>query len=672
MKFKDLKMSKGHLKLRERFIFLFTLAILCPVDGFLNQSEGQKFLRAYCNTLGYTNINIFLPNSGDAGPISAGVLRSLWKSGIRSLSVRKLDHMSLSENESDLLSSGLNVGFVEHPRDLEFFTNVSDQSVIRDYPWLLFGNISKVMESMDDPYLILDNQVTFAILNNATMSVELKEVYNVAVDLPPKIQSLGKWTSVGQMNIVKTSWVHRRSNLTGLHLRCTTLDQPPFLYLSMPDKDLNVEITGGYAGDVWHTLQDSYSCRQPPDGLWGSPSNGVWNGLVNELLNNNADVVVTSLDNSNARVRVIDFLIGLEEIGYQLVVRRPGLMERTWTSFTSELVPSSWIATIAFALLIPPFLCFCSHFSPQETEKISLKDAYICTVGAFSVQGSWLEVRSISTRIIFITIFLTTLLVYAHYTSALVSMLTVASTTTQITSLQNLLQNGMYSFGFEREISIQSYFENSQGGLFHDVWKELVRDPSNLPATSIEGITRVLEEKYVFMIEENLYRTEFSGVCGAVMIPGKYFIQQTGFAVQKGSPLLKIFNNQLMRMIDGGIFSRLWKAWQPPPPLCTSESVVALNIQQLFTAFLLLVFGLILAVIFLPCERLHWNMVGRDKAFGKSSVGPGNMNPDTPSPSNHFYSHNADAKSNSSPVLEINPSRTVLGISININNSNFW
>ncbi|XP_066984924.1 glutamate receptor ionotropic, kainate 2-like isoform X4 [Macrobrachium rosenbergii] len=613
----------------------------------------------------------------DAGSFSVNALRFLWKSGVRGIAVRKVDVKGLSEFGDQLLSSDLNVGSVVQPEDLEVFTKMADQSVIRNYPWLLFGNVSQVMESVDKPYLILDNQVTFAIFNNISVSVELKEVYNLAAGLPPKIQSLGTWTKEGQVNIAKVSWVQRRSNLTGLHLRCTTLDQPPFLYSSKPDKDLNVEITGGYAGDVWHTLQDrlgfTYSCRRPPDGLWGNPTNGVWNGLVKELLDNNADVVVTALDNSNARVRVLDFLLGLKEIGYQLVVRRPGLMERTWTSFTSELVPAAWMATIAFTLIVPPFLCLSSKFSPQETERISLKDAYILTIGAFTVQGSWLEVKSISTRMIFITIFLTTLLVYAHYTSALVSLLTVASTSTHITSLQSLLEDGTYSFGFQRDISIQSSFETSQGGLFHSVWKQLVLgNPSNLPATDDAGITRVLDEKYVHMIEENLYRAKFSSACDTVMVRGKYFTQQTGFALQKGSPLQKILNHQLIRMLDGGVLSRLWETWQPPPPLCLTDSVVALDISQLFTAFLLLALGLIFAVIFLPCERLHWHLIGRNRAIRKMSVSPGRMSPDTSSPPDHIFSRRVDAKSNSSQNLEGSPSRSAYGFSSNFTNEYQW
>lgn len=62
--------------------------------------------------------------------------------------------------------------------------------------------------------------------------------------------------------------------------------------------------------------------------------------------------------------------------------------------------------------------------------------------------GSWLEVRSMSSRIVFITIFMSTLLVYAHYTSALVALLTVTSTSVGFSSLQELLADGSFRLGF--------------------------------------------------------------------------------------------------------------------------------------------------------------------------------------------------------------------------------
>ncbi|XP_064099245.1 glutamate receptor ionotropic, kainate 1-like isoform X2 [Macrobrachium nipponense] len=413
----------------------------------------------------------------------------------------------------------------------------------------MIGNIVDIISSLGKPYLSLDNQITFASIDNTSSEVTLLEVYSLNRDMTPVMQPYGKWAENSPVMISEDSWVTRRSNLTGLHLRCTTMEQLPFVQLSNPDEQLNVEIIGGYAGGVWHTLQEilgfTYKCYKPPDGKFGVKSKGVWNGLVKEVLDDRADVVVTSLDHNNVRREAVDFLLSLREVGYQLIARQPGLMEQTWTSFTSELMPASWIATIIFTLLIPLCLYICARVSPLETEKVTLKDAYILAVGALAYQGSWLEVKSTSTRIVFISIFMATLLIYSYYTSALVSLLTVASTSTGISSLQELLIHKKYGFGFRRDISIQEEFLGAQSGLYHDVWHELTTGViEDLPKTNEEGVDKVRSESYVFMMEENIYRASFYNFCDVTVIKEKYFVQGSGFAFAKGSPLLEIFNAQ--------------------------------------------------------------------------------------------------------------------------------
>nr|XP_053644075.1 probable glutamate receptor [Cherax quadricarinatus] len=589
------------------------------------------------------------------------------------------------------------------------------------------------MSSLLPEALFRSDTVTFASLNttitNVTnvIQIDLFEMYTVHDDLPYVTHMLGSWQGQDELDLPKEDWSDRRTNLTGLHLRCVTLPQEPFTYVSEPDDQLKVDIVRGYAKDVWDTLQEilgftcftalllnifsitlhgmnvsdtdsflqkkvntnintnitiatimdhdagalipgtpsRYTCRKPVDGTFGSMSqDGAWNGLVREVVKGRADVVVTSLDHTEARARALDFITGLREVGYRLVVRRPGVAEQTWRSFTGEFLPDAWMGTMAFVLLVPPCLALCSYFSPVETEKVNLKDAYTLAIGAFAVQGSWLEVRSTSSRIVFATIFFATLLVYAHYTSALVSILTVSSTVTDLSSLQSLLADGTFQLGFEAGTFLEVEFKNSKQWLFREVWNKLVApDPSNLVHSDNEGIKKVLlltffsffpylphleifrmmiesctitkrifiafnqhllnsncfvlqvmKEKFVFMMEENQFASLLGNKCDVVLTKGRYFSTETGFAFSLDSPLKKVFDVKMLRMRDAGILSRLWQKWQPPTALCVDPGAIALNINHLLTAFLLLLLGVVLSAMLLPCERLYWNLIGKTKA----------------------------------------------------------
>ena len=74
--------------------------------------------------------------------------------------------------------------------------------------------------------------------------------------------------------------------------------------------------------------------------------------------------------------------------------------------------------------------------------------------------GSWFDVSSISSRLVYITIFLATLFIYAYYTSALVAQLTVASeASVGFTTLQGFAEDGGYQLGFMKGTSLENEFK---------------------------------------------------------------------------------------------------------------------------------------------------------------------------------------------------------------------
>ncbi|KAG0696904.1 hypothetical protein GWK47_000243 [Chionoecetes opilio] len=113
------------------------------------------------------------------------------------------------------------------------------------------------------------------------------------------------------------------------------------------------------------------------------------------------------------------------------------------------------------------------------------------------------------------------------------------------------------------------------------------------------------------MMEENIFRSDFGKNCQVMQGKGRYFTTQTGFALPLNSPLTKIFDTQLIKFRDGGLISRAWRHWQPMVTHCNVQRVVAIELNHLFTAFLLLLLGMVLAVVIIPCERLHWKVVGK-------------------------------------------------------------
>ncbi|KAK8404744.1 hypothetical protein O3P69_007767 [Scylla paramamosain] len=624
-------------------VMMMVVAGEASTSAFLHHSLGRRFFIAFVATHETPGVNIFVPRESAGSSVPLGVMREVAAAGgcsVAVVPVTSSDQVTATLARDSART--LNVALLDTPQQVAMFVEVSEASLLSERSWLVLGDLQALDDAERRPVLAIDNMVTFASLEdsenvttttNTTNTVTtpsrviVREAYSVVDDTPLKVETLGAWLGGGgRVPEAKEHWSDRRTNLTGLHLRCTTMPQAPFVYTSPPDRDLNVNITGGFAKEIWDALQEilgfTYSCRLPWDRTFGvMDADGSWSGLVGELVEGHADVVVTALDHNDERAKAVTFVTGLREIGYSMVVRRPGLMEQTWTSFTSELLPEAWLGTIAFVVLAPPFLVLCACYSPFETERVTFKDAYILAIGAFAVQGSWLEVRSVSTRIVFITIFMATLVVYAHYTSALVSLLTVASTSVGFSSLQELVQDGSYRFGFKSGTLLEQEFRKAHHSVFRDVWEELVLPHADsLVTEDHQGIAKATKEKYVYMMEDNLYRSNYGNNCLVMQVRGRYFTTQTGMALRRHSPLTKILDAQLIKFRDGGLLSRAWRRWQPMMTHCTAQSVVAIELNHLFTAFLLLLLGMILSVVILPCERLHWRVVGRLKTVRAQQI----------------------------------------------------
>jgi len=87
----------------------------------------------------------------------------------------------------------------------------------------------------------------------------------------------------------------------------------------------------------------SYKIVLSPDGKWGSPRDGKWDGMVGMVANKEADLVAADLSTTQRRMEVLDFSLPFLTSGVTILMRSPGT---SWKLHSGDHGP---IATPALA-----------------------------------------------------------------------------------------------------------------------------------------------------------------------------------------------------------------------------------------------------------------------------------------------------------------------------------
>ncbi|XP_027219931.2 glutamate receptor ionotropic, kainate 2 [Penaeus vannamei] len=420
--------------------------------------------------------------------------------------------------------------------------------------------------------------------------------------LPKRYLSQGSM-SFGQLIAPERDVAQRRSDLTGLHLRCTVLPDTTTLVTRHHDGSLGL---GGVFGNLFNLIQEianfTSTCHIPIDRKYGSFENGKWTGMVADLVEDRADIAVALLDVTKERARDIDYLVSTGFSRYMVVMKRPSYSDFQWKTYIQEFHGHVWLLLLLSVVAMMLVIHVITAILPAE-EKISLSESFTLVSGCIVAQGSWLNFRTVGARIAFLTAMLSGVLLMAHYTSYLVSALAAGHSLPQYITLKKVDQLGIPT-GWTDGTAMSEYIRLSSDDTHRKLWKtieqnkrrSLVKDPT-------EGLRRVLQETYLFIETESVL-LRYKRDCQYHVIPLLGFNQLSSFTVRKDSPLVPIFNKIIVDIQASGLLSRWWRDLRTKTaPACQSLEGSSIGLPTVFSIFAVMCIGLCLSFLIMLVER---------------------------------------------------------------------
>ncbi|XP_017881771.1 glutamate receptor ionotropic, kainate 2 isoform X8 [Ceratina calcarata] len=516
-------------------------------------------------------------------------------------------------------------------------------------------NLSCEKEEPWDDGLSLYNYINAAGLHGLTGHIEFNEGKrnNFKLDLlklkKEELVKVGEWKPGTGVNVTDVGAFYETS-ATNITLVVMTREEKPYVMVK-EDKNLTgnarfegfcIDLLKWIAGQVGF----QYAIRLVPDHMYGvyDPKTKEWNGIVRELMEKRADLAVASMTINYARESVIDFTKPFMNLGIGILFKVPSSQPTRLFSFMNPLAVEIWLYVLAAYMLVSFTLFVMARFSPYEwnnphpclgesdvvENQFTVSNSFWFITGTFLRQGSGLNPKATSTRIVGGIWWFFTLIIISSYTANLAAFLTVERMITPIENAADLAEQTQISYGTLEGGSTMTFFRDSKIGIYKKMWEFMEsKSPSVFVNSYEEGIKKVLEGDYAFLMESTMLDYAVQRDCNLTQIGGLLDSKGYGIATPKGSPWRDKISLAILELQEKGVIQILYdKWWKNTGDVCNRDEkskeskANALGVENIGGVFVVLVCGLALAILVAVLE-FCWNSkknAQSDREGGASSM----------------------------------------------------
>ncbi|CAI5795273.1 glutamate receptor ionotropic, kainate 4 [Podarcis lilfordi] len=411
----------------------------------------------------------------------------------------------------------------------------------------------------------------------------------------------------------------------------TTILENPYLMLKGNHQEL--EGNDQYEGFCMDMLAElaailhfNYKIQLVGDGVYGVPeANGSWTGMVGELIARKADLAVAGLTITAEREKVIDFSKPFMTLGISILYRVHMGRKPGYFSFLDPFSPGVWLFMLLAYLAVSCVLFLVARLTPYEwysphpcsqgrcnllVNQYSLGNSLWFPVGGFMQQGSTIAPRALSTRCVSGVWWAFTLIIISSYTANLAAFLTVQRMDVPIESVDDLADQTAIEYGTIHGGSSMTFFQNSRYQTYQRMWNYMYsKQPSVFVKSTEEGIARVLNSNYAFLLESTMNEYYRQRNCNLTQVGGLLDTKGYGIGMPVGSLFRDEFDLAILQLQENNRLEILKRKWWAGGQCPKEEDHRAkgLGMENIGGIFVVLICGLIVAIFMAMLEFL-WNL----------------------------------------------------------------
>lgn len=467
------------------------------------------------------------------------------------------------------------------------------------------------------------NWITFEQVNG---KVFLKEHYRIKRTTLVH-NNLGTWSEQEGLSIEQPYIWNRRRNLQGVNVTTATFTYPPLSYASEKNRTIQLR---GYIPDVVQSLQQGLNFTVTPilqtTTESGNPRivNGslIYTGVVGKLWRGEFDMATNGITVVYERSLAIDYTFSVATQIATLAISDPDFQKDkkneekiNMSAYVTIFSTDVWISILVVGLLVSLLYALIESWydhSQMLKTMVNGASAFLQTLAQTGGDPSKVKIPSGKVLLLFATF--VCFFTYQCYVGDLTAKMTVTSDNTKLKNFQDVLDSG-YTVRIFNNTSYEIMFKTApEGSLLSKIYKDHsevinIPKPRNIKQF-LDSIHNTPKVALFFSVD---IMTNYGLVAGGLKPLLNFHerqIKHKAIGLQKDSEFTSLFNYELTRLRQSGLFERLEFKWvKKSTPEDGShryfvQDILILGSVNLYFPSLVLLIGVTAGLVIVVSERV--------------------------------------------------------------------